>query len=322
MHATLPKLELSDFPAIRRKALDTLQVNLGYVCNLSCIHCHVAAGPKRTELMGRETIETVLDFLQAGAGRIRTLDITGGSPEMNPYFRDLVVAARGLGVHVMDRCNPTIIEERGYDWVPAFLVEQRVEVVASMPCYTEDNVNRQRGKGVFDASIRALKKLNALGYGIDGSGLELNLVYNPLGPSLPPDQHRLEAEYKQHLGDEYGVRFNKLFTIANMPIQRFGSLLISKGWFDDYMRLLKDAYRPENLDNVMCRNLISVDWKGYVYDCDFNQMLGMPFGGQATPRTHLHELIGRNLEDMTIAVADHCYGCTAGQGSSCGGALV
>ncbi|HET6654747.1 MAG TPA: arsenosugar biosynthesis radical SAM (seleno)protein ArsS [Gammaproteobacteria bacterium] len=321
MHATLAKLEITDFPAIRRKALDTLQVNLGYLCNLSCIHCHVAAGPKRTELMDRNTIDTVLDFLRASDGRTKTLDVTGGSPEMNPHFRDLVTAVRALGVHVMDRCNPTIIEEPGYEWVADFLADNRIEVVASMPCYTQDNVNQQRGKGVFDASISGLRKLNALGYGIDGSGLELNLVYNPLGPSLPPDQHTLEAEYKQHLGDEHGIRFNKLFTIANMPIQRFGSLLISKGWFDDYMQLLKDAYQPANLDNVMCRNLISVDWQGYVHDCDFNQMLGMPFGGRAKPRTHLSELIGEDLTNLPIAVADHCYGCTAGQGSSCGGAL-
>ncbi|HET7570627.1 MAG TPA: arsenosugar biosynthesis radical SAM (seleno)protein ArsS [Gammaproteobacteria bacterium] len=321
MHATLPKLEISDFPAIRRKALDTLQVNLGYLCNLSCIHCHVAAGPKRTELMDRETVDTVIEFLRAGRGQVRTLDVTGGSPEMNPHFRYLMRAAHESGVHLMDRCNPTILEEPGYEWVAEFLAELRVEVVASMPCYTQDNVNRQRGKGTFDASIRGLKKLNALGFGLDGSGLELNLVYNPLGPSLPPDQHKLEGEYKQHLGDEHGIRFNKLFTLANMPIQRFGSLLISKGWFDDYMQLLKDAYRPENLGNVMCRNLISVDWQGYVHDCDFNQMLGMPFGGRAAPRTHLRELIGEDLDNLPIAVADHCFGCTAGQGSSCGGAL-
>ncbi|HET7371523.1 MAG TPA: arsenosugar biosynthesis radical SAM (seleno)protein ArsS [Gammaproteobacteria bacterium] len=321
MHATLPKLELTDFPAIRRKALDTLQVNLGYLCNLSCIHCHVAAGPKRTELMDRNTIDIVLDFLRASDGQIKTLDVTGGSPEMNPHFRELVIEARRLGVHVMDRCNPTIIEEPGYDWVADFLAAHKIEVIASMPCYTADNVNQQRGKGVFDASISALQKLNARGYGIDGSGLELNLVYNPLGPSLPPNQQVLEAEYKQRLDDAYGIRFNNLFTLANMPIQRFGSLLISKGWFNDYMQLLKDAYRPANLDNVMCRNLISVDWRGYVYDCDFNQMLGLPFGGDAKPRTHLRELIGRNIENLPIAIADHCYGCTAGQGSSCGGAL-
>lgn len=319
MHNALPRLETSDFPAIRRKNLETLQVNLGYRCNLSCIHCHVAAGPNRTELMDRETVETVLEFLRSGD--IKNLDVTGGSPEMNPHFRYLMREAHGLGVHLMDRCNPTILEEPGYEWVAEFLRDHEVEVIASMPCYTEDNVNQQRGKGVFDASIRGLRRLNALGYGAEGTGLELQLVYNPLGPTLPPEQARLEAEYKQHLGTEFGIRFNNLYTLANMPIQRFGSLLISKGWFDDYMQLLKDAYRPENLTNVMCRNLISVDWRGYVYDCDFNQMLHLPFGGGAKPRTHLRELIGRDLAGMPIAVADHCYGCTAGQGSSCGGAL-
>lgn len=321
MHATLPKLEQSDFPAIRRKALDTLQVNLGYRCNLSCIHCHVAAGPKRTEMMDRTTVDTVLEFLRAGQGRVKTLDVTGGSPEMNPHFRDLVKQAHVLDVRVMDRCNPTIIEEPGYEWVAEFLAGQCVEVVASLPCYTMENVDQQRGKGVFASSIRALQRLNELGYGDAGSGLELNLVYNPLGPTLPPAQDQLEREYKQRLGDAYGIRFNHLYTLANMPIQRFGSLLISKGRFDEYMQLLKDAYRPENLDNVMCRNLVSVDWRGYVHDCDFNQMLGLPFGGNPRPRTHLKDLIGRDLAGLPIAVADHCYGCTAGQGSSCGGAL-
>jgi radical SAM/Cys-rich protein len=269
--------------------------------------------------MERDTVDVVLEFLRTE--QVKTLDVTGGSPEMNPHFCYLMTAARALGVHLMDRCNPTILEEPGYDWVAEFLCENRVEVIASMPCYTENNVNRQRGKGAFDASIRGLRHLNALGYGVEDTGLELQLVYNPLGPTLPPDQARLQADYKQHLGTEYGIRFNRLYTLANMPIQRFGSLLISKGWFDDYMQLLKDAHRPENLANVMCRNLISVDWRGRVYDCDFNQMLGLAFGGNTKPRTHLRELIGRDLAGCPIAVADHCYGCTAGRGSSCGGAL-
>lgn len=319
MHATLPRLKSSDFPALRRKRLETLQVNLGYLCNLSCIHCHVAAGPRRKERMDRETINVVLDFLRAG--RVKNLDVTGGSPEMNPHFRYLMREARALDVHLMDRCNPTILKEPGYEWAADFLAENQVEVIASMPCYTEDNVNRQRGKGVFDASIRGLERLNALGYGAEDSGLELNLVYNPVGATLPPDQEKLEVDYKLHLGSEYGLRFNHLYTLANMPIGRFGSLLVSKGWFEDYMQLLKDAYRGENLDNVMCRNLVSVDWRGYVYDCDFNQMLGLPFGGRARAHTHLGELIGHDLEGLPIRVADHCYGCTAGRGSSCGGAL-
>ena len=279
----------------------------------------MAAGPNRKELMNRANIDTVLEFLDAQS--IRTLDVTGGSPEMNPHFRDLFREAKAMGVHLMDRCNPTIIEEDGYDWIPEFLAENEVEVVASLPCYTSDNVDAQRGDGVFQASIKALKKLNALGYGKQNSGLELNLVYNPQGPSLPPPQEGLEADYKAHLSNEFDIEFNQLYTIANMPIQRFGSILISKGQFEDYMTLLKNSYQSENLANVMCRNLISVDWQGYVHDCDFNQMLEMPLGASGKPRTHLRELMTHDLEGEHIAIADHCYGCTAGQGSSCGGAL-
>lgn len=320
MRDVLPRLQArDDFPAIRRKALKTLQVNLGYRCNLSCVHCHVAAGPHRTELMDRETVDTVLDFLRDG--KAGTLDVTGGSPEMNPHFRYLMGEAGALGVNLMDRCNPTILMEPGYEWVADFLANHRVEVVASLPCYTEENVSLQRGKGVFDASIRALKRLNGLGYGVPGSGLVLDLVYNPTGPTLPPAQAQLEEDYKEHLRVEYGIRFNRLYALANMPIGRFGSMLISKGKFEQYMALLKDAYREENLESVMCRDLLSVDWCGYVYDCDFNQMLRLPFGAATKPRTHLRELIGHDLEDRPIQVGDHCYGCTAGQGSSCGGAL-
>ena len=319
MHATMPLLKATDFPAIRRKRLETLQVNLGYLCNLACVHCHVAAGPNRKELMDRDNIETVLDFIRAQ--RITTLDLTGGSPEMNPHFRYLVAQARALGVHVMDRLNPTIIEEPGYEWVAPFLAEQQLEVVASLPCYSEQNVDLQRGKGVFESSIDALRKLNALGYGQPGSERVLNLVYNPAGPTLPPPQQALEADYKQHLADEHGIVFNNLFTLANMPIQRFGSMLISKGQFEAYMALLKNAYNPETLGNVMCRNLISVDWKGYIYDCDFNQMLGLPLPSQTGGNRHLRDLVETDFEGQPIAVAEHCYGCTAGQGSSCGGAL-
>jgi radical SAM/Cys-rich protein len=319
MHATMPLLKATDFPAIRRQRLETLQVNLGYLCNLACVHCHVAAGPNRKELMDRQNIETVLEFIRAQ--RMTTLDLTGGSPEMNPHFRDLVEQARALGVHVMDRLNPTIIEEPGYEWVAPFLAKHRLEVVASLPCYSEQNVDLQRGKGVFESSIDALRKLNELGYGQPGSDRVLNLVYNPAGPTLPPPQQALEADYKQHLADEHGIVFNNLFTLANMPIQRFGSTLISKGQFEEYMALLKNAYNPATLGNVMCRNLISVDWKGYVYDCDFNQMLGLPLPSQTGGNRHLRDLIDTDFEGQPIAVADHCYGCTAGQGSSCGGAL-
>lgn len=319
MRQTLPRLEQTDFPDIRRKPLTTLQMNLGYLCNLSCVHCHVAAGPNRSELMDRATIDTAIDFLQRQ--NIRTLDVTGGSPEMNPHFRELVIAARELGVHVMDRCNPTILEEPGYEWAAPFLAEHQIEVIASLPCYSAENVNKQRGKGVFDASIKALRRLNDLGYGHPDTGLELNLVYNPVGASLPPSQQALQADYEQHLSDEFGIVFDQLFTITNMPIQRFGSMLLSKGQFGEYMDLLKSAYKAENLGSVMCRDLISVDWQGYVYDCDFNQMLGIPLGAAEQPRTHVGDLLETNLTGTPISVAEHCYGCTAGQGSSCGGAL-
>lgn len=319
MRATLPLLDQHDFPAIRRKPADTLQVNLGYKCNQSCLHCHVNAGPSRTELMARETIFEVIAFL--GAAGIRKLDITGGAPELNPHFRLLVESARGLGVQVTDRCNLTILFEPGQEDLADFLAAQQVEITASLPCYLEDNVDRQRGKGVFESSVRALQKLNALGYGKPGSGLALNLVYNPQGPVLPPSQEQLEQDYKRRLGDGHGIVFNHLFVLTNMPIQRFGSALVSKGQFDPYMQLLKNAYRPENLDTVMCRALLSVDWQGFVYDCDFNQMLGLPLAWKGRPRTHLRELIAADLDGNPIAVRDHCYGCTAGQGSSCGGAL-
>lgn len=320
MHATLPLIEVTDFPAIRRRRLTTLQVNLGYKCNQSCVHCHVNAGPNRTEMMSRDTVFEVIAFLKAAA--VEALDVTGGAPELNPHFRALVTAARELGVRVMDRCNLTILEQPGQEDLAQFLTDHEVEVVASMPCYLEDNVDRQRGKGVFDASIRCLQTLNRYGYGRPGSGLALNLVYNPQGPVLPPAQEQLEQDYRRHLGERYGIVFNRLFVMTNMPIQRFGSTLISKGQFSQYMDLLKNAYQAHNLESVMCRSLISVDWRGYVYDCDFNQMLDLPLAWKGRSRPHLRDLRGAGLEGNTIAVKDHCYGCTAGQGSSCGGALA
>jgi radical SAM/Cys-rich protein len=321
MHATLPLMRQYGFPALRRARLETLQVNLGYKCNQSCVHCHVNAGPTRTEMMSQETIADVMTYL--GVSGVRTVDITGGAPELHPHFRELVEKARALGVHVIDRCNLTILEEEGQQDLAEFLAANEVEVIASLPCYTEELVDRQRGKGVYGKSIRALKRLNAVGY---GNKLALNLVYNPQGPSLPPAQHKLEADYKRILGETHGVVFNRLYSLANMPIQRFGSTLVTKGQFNDYMRLLREAHRDENLETVMCRTLLSVDWQGYVYDCDFNQMLGLPLqlGGKdrkPAPRVRLAELIGRDLAGNPIAVRDHCYGCTAGQGSSCGGAL-
>jgi radical SAM/Cys-rich protein len=320
MRATLPLLQATDFPPIKRRKLDTLQVNLGYKCNQSCLHCHVNAGPQRTELMGKDTIDDVVRFLQAS--RVSLLDLTGGAPELNPHFRDLVRRARALGVRVMDRCNLTILGEPGQEDLAEFLASERVEITASLPCYTEELVDRQRGKGVYTASIRGLGRLNALGYGKPGSGLEINLVYNPQGPVLPPGQEKLEADYKRILRETFGIELNRLFTLANMPIQRFGSTLVSKGQFNTYMQLLRDAYRPENLDGVMCRSLLSVDWLGNVYDCDFNQMLGLSIEEGGRPRVQLRELLGRDLSGRSIVVADHCFGCTAGQGSSCGGALA
>jgi radical SAM/Cys-rich protein len=320
VHATLPLLRSREFPAIARRRLETLQVNVGYKCNQTCVHCHVNAGPNRTEVMAREVAETVLAFLRNSD--VKTLDLTGGAPELNPHFRYLVVEARRLGVKVIDRCNLTILSEPGHEDLADFLAAHQVEVVASLPCYLEDNVDRQRGKGVFSRSILGLRKLNALGYGKAGSGLVLNLVYNPQGTSLPPAQGPLEDAYRSHLRAEYGVEFNRLFTMTNMPIARFGSTLISKGQFNAYMTLLQDAYREENLDQVMCRSLLSVDWQGYVYDCDFNQMLELPARFDRKRRTRLADLVGKDLAGRPIVVADHCFGCTAGQGSSCGGALA
>ena len=321
MHAVLPLLRKTDFPPIRRRGVTTLQVNLGYVCNQTCQHCHVAAGPHRTESMDAAVADDVIAAMRAL--RVDTLDLTGGAPELNAHFRRIVVAARALGVRVIDRCNLTVLFEPGQEGLAAFLAQHGVAVTASLPCYLEDNVDAQRGKGTYDASVRALRLLNDLGYGAGDGRLPLDLVYNPLGPSLPPPQAALEADYRRMLGERFGIRFDRLLTLANMPIQRFGSTLVSKGTFAGYMALLKGAHRDENLDAVMCRDLVSVDWQGFVYDCDFNQMLGLPLRSpDGRPRTHVRELAATALEGLPVVVRDHCYGCTAGQGSSCGGALA
>ncbi len=317
MLATLPLLQDSGFPAPYRGQLDVLQVNLGYRCNQSCLHCHVNAGPGRTEIMGEEVIGLVPRVLEAR--RIGTLDLTGGTPELHPQFRELVSKATALGAHVIDRCNLTILFEPGQGGQAEFLASHRVEIVASLPCYTSANVDKQRGEGVFDKSIAALKLLNALGYGQEGSGLALNLVYNPSGPVLPSGQVALQADYKRELLQNFGIVFNHLYVMTNMPIQRFGSTLVSGGQFNDYLRLLKGSFSAANLGNVMCRNLVSADWQGYLYDCDFNQQLGLALPGKGRP--HLCDLLHSGLEGNIVQVADHCYGCTAGQGSSCGGAL-
>jgi radical SAM/Cys-rich protein len=320
MHATLPLLARTDFPPLQRKRLETLQVNLGYVCNQACLHCHVNAGPTRTESMSGQTVDRVLEYLVAsGAG---CLDLTGGAPELNPHFRRMVRAARALGARVIDRCNLTVLFEPGQEDLAGFLAAERVEIVASLPCYTPELVDRQRGPGVYELSIAAIARLNALGYGHDGSGLALDLVYNPQGPSLPPPQAGLEADYKRVLGERHGIAFNRLYTLVNMPIQRFGSTLVSKGQFNAYMQLLRGAHSDANLDGVMCRSLVSIDWRGYLYDCDFNQMLGLPLALAGRARPHLADVLDQDLDGNPIVVRDHCYGCTAGQGSSCGGALA
>jgi len=319
MRDTWPLLDKIPFPPIRRGQLQTLQVNVGYRCNQSCVHCHVNAGPTRTEAMTAETAAHLLEYLAASGAT--TLDITGGAPELNANFRHLVRSARSLGVNVIDRCNLTVLFEPGQEDLARFLADHEVAIVASLPCYTEELVDRQRGKGVYDKSLDALRKLNSLGYGREGANLTIDLVYNPQGPSLPPPQAKLEADYKRVLG-ERGIVFNRLLTIANMPIQRFGSTLVSKGTFNAYMNLLRSSHRDENLDSVMCRTLVSVDWQGYLYDCDFNQMLGLPLVVAGRKRPHLADVMDRDLDGNPIVVRDHCYGCTAGQGSSCGGALA
>ena len=315
---TASLLSPTSFPPLRRGRLETLQVNLGRLCNQSCLHCHVDAGPRRTEQMSRELAEQVLAFMESQ--QVACLDLTGGAPELNGNFRTLVVGARRLGARVIDRCNLTVLLEPGQEDLAEFMAAQRVELVASMPCYLPENVDAQRGKGVFRDSIRGLQRLNRLGYGDPSTDLSLSLVYNPQGPVLPPPQAELEADYRQQLQARYGIVFNRLLTLTNMPIKRFGSMLLSKGQFHDYLELLRQSHRSDNLSGVMCRSMLSLDWQGYAYDCDFNQMLEIPLAG--TQRPHLRDLMRTDFEGLEIRVAEHCYGCTAGQGSSCRGALT
>ena len=317
MRDTADRLLPTDFPPIRRTALHTVQVNLGYVCNQQCQHCHVNAGPHRTEQMSRATLDDVLAFIRRA--NIRTLDLTGGAPELHPQFRELVQAATQQGVQIQDRCNLTVLTLPDQTDLAAFLAAHQVQVIASLPCYLEQNVNQQRGQGVFHDSLTGLRQLNQHGYAQPDSSLQLDLVYNPQGAQLPPPQAELEADYRAQLA-KYDIQFNRLLTLTNMPIQRFGSVLAAHGKFDTYLTLLKNAYQAENLPAVMCRHLLSVDWQGYVYDCDFNQMLDLPLRNQ-TQRLHLRDLNPADLHQRPITVAEHCYGCTAGQGSSCGGAL-
>ncbi|OGP76247.1 MAG: radical SAM protein [Deltaproteobacteria bacterium RBG_16_49_23] len=310
---------MTGFSIIRRTRLEILQANLGYRCNQRCIHCHVNAGPERTEMMDRATIDQVIAFLDSSD--LRQLDLTGGAPEMNPHFKHLVRSAREMGLHVIDRCNLTVLEEPGMEGTEEFLADQGVEIVASLPCYLKENVDYQRGNGVFEASIRVLRKLNQLGYGQKDSGLLLNLVYNPLGPFLPPLQILLEEAYRREMGERYSIVFNRLYTFTNMPIHRFETVLTSRGERLIYMKLLQEAHREENLNAVMCRKLISADYRGYVYDCDFNQALGLHLQMEGRPRVHLSELTGIDLKGNPVPLLEHCYACTAGQGSSCTGVL-
>jgi radical SAM/Cys-rich protein len=317
---TAERLMPTSFPALQRERLETLQVNLGYRCNQSCLHCHVAASPNRMEAMSADTLDQVIGALDILP--VATLDITGGAPELNPGFRRLVREARARGLRIIDRCNLSILVQPEQEGLADFLAAHQVEVVASLPCYLEENVNRQRGQGAFAQSLTGLHLLNALGYGIPGSGLDLALVYNPQGASLPPPQAALEGDYRRVLGERWGIRFNRLLTLANLPVGRFGSALLSRGELDDYLALLKGVHCDANLDAVMCHSLLSVDWRGCLYDCDFNQMLDLPLAAGGIPRAHLRDLPRLVLEGSPIVTADHCYGCTAGQGSSCGGALT
>jgi radical SAM/Cys-rich protein len=318
MHETLNLLDSGTFPTIHRERIETVQVNLGYKCNQSCLHCHVNASPDRKESMSKNTMNQVRAFIKrVGA---KTVDLTGGAPELNPHFRDFVRHLRDDNVSIIDRCNLTILSEPDQSDLAQFLADQQITVIASLPCYTEDNVDAQRGDGVFQRSIKGLQMLNELGYGQDESGLALNLVYNPTGPFLPPSQNTLQTEYKEHLWKNYGVIFNSLLTITNMPIKRFGSTLVSRKQFDTYMSLLKKNFDEKNLSSVMCKTLVSVDWEGYLFDCDFNQMLELNIEN-GNRKIHVSDLESDALSGRKISVKDHCFGCAAGQGSSCGGSL-
>ncbi len=318
MHETLNLLDSETFPTIHRERIETVQVNLGYKCNQSCLHCHVNASPDRKESMSKNTMNQVRAFIKrVGA---KTVDLTGGAPELNPHFRDFVRHLRDDDISIIDRCNLTILSEPDQSDLAKFLADQQITVIASLPCYTEDNVDAQRGDGVFQRSIKGLQMLNELGYGQDESGLALNLVYNPTGPFLPPPQNTLQTEYKEHLWKHYGVIFNSLLTITNMPIKRFGSTLVTRKQFDTYMSLLKKNFDEKNLSSVMCKTLVSVDWEGYLFDCDFNQMLELNIEN-GNRKIHVSDLESDTLSGRKISVKDHCFGCAAGQGSSCGGSL-
>lgn len=305
------------FGVLRRSAVTTLQINVGKLCNQACHHCHVEAGPKRTEVMPSQVADRVINLLMASPS-IEVVDITGGAPELNPNFARLVLLSRALERHVIDRCNLTVFFEPGQEDLAEFLAGNKVEITASLPCYTAENVDQQRGRGVFDKSVRALQLLNAFGYGKAGSGLVLNLVYNPLGASLPPPQEKLETDYKKQLRERFGIEFNRLFTITNMPIKRFSEFLIRNGQQEEYMGLLVNHFNRATVEHLMCRSLVSIGWDGKVYDCDFNQMLDVETPARKTV-WDIHSF--SELANCEIATGSHCFGCTAGAGSSCGGSL-
>lgn len=317
--ASSPRPAPCGFPRLFREGVATLQVNLGYRCNQRCSHCHVAAGPTRREMMGPEVISEVIRFLWARD--VRTLDLTGGAPELNPGFRSLVARARALGVEVIDRCNLTVLEEPGQEGLAEFLAANGVRLIASLPCFERETADGQRGRGTHAKSLRVLKRLNALGYGRTGTGLVLDLVYNPAGPTLPPPQRALEGRYRVELLHRHGVTFDRLLTVANMPIARFASALAAEGTIGGYLDLLRASHRDGNLTRVMCRRTLSVDWQGFVYDCDFNQALGLPLAAGGRQRSRLRDVLHSDLRHNAIRVADHCFGCTAGEGSSCWGSL-
>ena len=308
----------TSFPKIKRNNLEILQINIGYKCNQACSHCHVNSSPNRTEMMSNEIIKIIPKVIKAN--NIKLLDITGGAPELHPKFKQLVKEVRSLDVEVMDRCNLTILKEPGYENLSEFLANNKVQITASLPCYLQNNVDKQRGKGVFEKSILALKELNYFGYGLKGTGLILNLVYNPSQPNLPPSQKELENIYRLELKDRYGIHFSNLFVLANMPINRYESYLNQIGQLEKYNKLLEENHNSKNLDSVMCKTTVSVDWKGNLYDCDFNQQLGMVKNGAIK---HLNDLLisHMSLKNNSISIGNHCYGCTAGAGSSCGGEL-
>lgn len=313
------RLAESGHPELQPAETEILQVNVGKLCNMTCDHCHVDAGPDRREVMTREVANVCLSFLRANPS-IHTLDLTGGAPEMNPHFKHFVTEARSEGRHVIDRCNLTILQAPGFDDLPEFLADQQVEIVASLPCYLEENTDAQRGDGAFSKSVATIRRLNELGYGVAESSLKLTLVYNPVGPSLPPDQQALEDAYRRELKSRYDIEFTRLFTITNMPISRFLDALLVDGRFNEYMQKLIDAYNPAAINGLMCRNTLSVGWDGTLFDCDFNQMLELPISN-GKPFT-IFDVASTALAERNIRTGTHCFGCTAGAGSGCQGSIA